>query len=1365
MSSYIVSSGVTSTGVTLSYDSMYVYDGGTANSTTVNWGGNLTVYDGGTANSTTVNAFGAMYVSSGGTALRITENGGNVYVADGAEATFVSNTFGGLTLAGGQAATVHSGTTANSAAVSSGGRLYVYSGGTANSAAVNSRGNVIVSSGGLANGTFIASRGVLSILSGGTADNTAMDAYSYFYISSGGTARDTTLGWRCSMFVSAGASAVDTAIDAYARLNVWVDSDTYMTGTVAGRSFEVKNGVLSDFILYQNGNIYVSSGCSALNVVQDYNNYVLVSSGGYAENFTLNNGTTLDVAGEAFLVTVNNGGTLLVSSTARDIAVNNGGTLNVFQTAGVSGGTVLSGGTLNVSGGTIVNLCVSSGASCAVSGGSVLEGLHLYAGAISLSGAVDAHDADVLFVLSDRQCEDDVFVDDIACLDAASYTVIVGEAQAAGVYRIVGNAAAFDKTITVKNQYDATICTLAANSACESGGRSYSLDIDDGTLCLSISGDPAATGEPNPPGANAGLVLTSTRWNQKRIIYINIDGQQTPLEGYEYNQYCPYLSKTEHERSATGCINTSVAQIVYYWLEKGYDITFEPVTADDYFRLKSDDELHFMSESPEYGEPSISLLNELIFTEDRVGNGDFIAALNFYCGLKNHSNYGGSTGASWAAFNAAGFDGHYVVGRGQYNDLYFKDDAAFNEIGYSVIRECLEYGEPLRMVVPGHSIYMDGYRINDETGGYEYHLNYGWGMSGATRWYTAEEMDTLSLVNFTFDLSPDIKVKVINDRGDYYGGSFLRGIERINHIENDRATTFTFNASLAGKTIVTNRTAEITSDVDVAFENICVTLATTGSALFRSARGMDFDIDGGNIVAKSGTGACAICETGDGAVNVTIRNGFIYSGYTTTDLTDLDGSLHPESGFSFETSVPYFYRSIAGYAVKSGAADDTITLESDAAIFGDLDLGDGDNQLNIGAGSLFYGGFVGGANTLTVKLTVDCAADAGAQIAFSDAASGQAFYTATGGEMDLHFSNPRAKAGSYVLLYGIDPELAGLFSINLTVNGQTKTIDSEQTPDSRFRLSTEADRLVLNYAPDPFALAPGDLDGDGQADIVMTIAQEGHSADGATGAWLIQADQTAAWGDLSQRNSGWSIFGTGVTTAGKATADVYVRSSDNVLGAWTTGDDGQVTGWETIGEFSSDTEIVGLGDFNGSGQTDLLLRNANGAVGCFFTNGEGWNYFQSLGDEWKLSAIGDLNGDGRDDVVLKHDAGFAGSWLTQSDGTMAWADLDTLPEGFAIVGAGDFDGDGTDDVLLQKGTYYGAWLVQNGNAAGWFGIGDLGNVTVEQIADFDGDGRDDLRIRTTAGDLGAQLVKGADTIEWKYYGSVGDEWSTSLAAL
>ncbi len=148
-----------------------------------------------------------------------------------------------------------------------------------------------------------------------------------------------------------------------------------------------------------------------------------------------------------------------------------------------------------------------------------------------------------------------------------------------------------------------------------------------------------------------------------------------------------------------------------------------------------------------------------------------------------------------------------------------------------------------------------------------------------------------------------------------------------------------------------------------------------------------------------------------------------------------------------------------------------------------------------------------------------------------------------------------------------------------------------------------------------------------------------------------------------------------------------------------------------------------------------------------------------------MFAVGDLNGDGRSDTVLVHDAGFAGTWLTQSDGTVSWADLDTVSDGVSVAGAGDFNGDGVDDVLLKNGSYYGAWLVEDGSAKAWFGLGDLGDVTVEQVADFDGDGKDDLRVRTDSGDLGSLLVRGEGDLEWHYYGGVGEEWSTRLAAI
>ena len=74
MAEYDVTSGVTSTGIILNNDSMYVQEGGTANNTTVNDWGILYVSSGGVANSTTLSSGGWLRVFSGGVANSTTVN-------------------------------------------------------------------------------------------------------------------------------------------------------------------------------------------------------------------------------------------------------------------------------------------------------------------------------------------------------------------------------------------------------------------------------------------------------------------------------------------------------------------------------------------------------------------------------------------------------------------------------------------------------------------------------------------------------------------------------------------------------------------------------------------------------------------------------------------------------------------------------------------------------------------------------------------------------------------------------------------------------------------------------------------------------------------------------------------------------------------------------------------------------------------------------------------------------------------------------------------------------------------------------------------------------------------------------------------
>lgn len=330
-------------------------------------------------------------------------------------------------------------------------------------------------------------------------------------------------------------------------------------------------------------------------------------------------------------------------------------------------------------------------------------------------------------------------------------------------------------------------------------------------------------------------------------------------------------------------------------------------------------------------------------------------------------------------------------------------------------------------------------------------------------------------------------------------------------------------------------------------------------------------------------------------------------------------------------------------------------------------------------------------------------------------------------------------AGRYLVASGFD-SLSGF-----TVDGIN---------DYTLRLQGEDVYLTKDLAPD-------DYDANGRPDILMQ-----HDI-GKLQVSLVQEDQSVILKDVADLGDGWTILGSGQSGNGENYADIYLTNGETV-GIWQLDETTGVTAWQEIQSFDSATHVLGLGDFNGDGITDLLLQNDNGAVGAYLTDGEnvGWNYFQSLGSEWSIAGIGDFNHDGIDDVVLQNEqGGYAGIWQLDRDGQVSWSDLDVLNNG-QIAGTGDFNGDGFDDVLLKWGNSYGAWTVSGGNLSGWMDLGTLwDSAALEQIGDFNGDGIDDLRVRITNGDLGAFCVLGEGNLQWNYHFSVGSEWQTNLVSI
>ena len=303
-----------------------------------------------------------------------------------------------------------------------------------------------------------------------------------------------------------------------------------------------------------------------------------------------------------------------------------------------------------------------------------------------------------------------------------------------------------------------------------------------------------------------------------------------------------------------------------------------------------------------------------------------------------------------------------------------------------------------------------------------------------------------------------------------------------------------------------------------------------------------------------------------------------------------------------------------------------------------------------------------------------------------------------------------------------------------------------------------------NFVVESGSSAKQDLDNNNISDIILS-----HDA-GFAGAWLIENDQPA-WGNLSTLTGDWKVFGTGMTDAAKPNYDVYLYDAvNNNVGAWVISsvDKGiAVKEYQTIANLNDDTRLLALGDFNGDGETNLLVQSIESGNLGYIKDGA-WNEFKAdgLGANWSVAGVGDMNGDGIDDLVL-HDSqdGNSGVWLLGGEQPV-WADLDKLSDSQSILGTGDFNGDGIDDVLIYNSSdrTVGAWLAKDGSISSWMNLGQVEEgASVEGIADFNGDGIADLQIRTDAGDIGALLVNGENDMTWKYYQSVGSEWTSKLA--
>ncbi|MBE9548766.1 MAG: BspA family leucine-rich repeat surface protein [Proteobacteria bacterium] len=286
---------------------------------------------------------------------------------------------------------------------------------------------------------------------------------------------------------------------------------------------------------------------------------------------------------------------------------------------------------------------------------------------------------------------------------------------------------------------------------------------------------------------------------------------------------------------------------------------------------------------------------------------------------------------------------------------------------------------------------------------------------------------------------------------------------------------------------------------------------------------------------------------------------------------------------------------------------------------------------------------------------------------------------------------------------------AGQAGSSLSLDGSSSLLGSIDTT-GRWQMNFLNNRWVKsNSGPawlfpslDWEMMAAGDFNGNGRGDILLRNQ--------ITGGWWIflmngrnfTSGKTPITSDMD-----WLMAGVG-DFDGDGKDDVILRNK--VTGRWqivflnnrfVRANSGPVWLFPSL-----DWEIMGTGDFNGNGRSDIAMRNRlTGGWWIFLMNGKEFTGGKTLittDPDWQIVAIDDFDGDGKDDLQLRNlvtgrwQINFMNHRQVKANSGPSWM-FPSLE--WELMGTGDFNGNGTGDNLLRNKTTGGWWIfLMNGRS-------------------------------------------------------------------
>jgi uncharacterized protein YbdZ (MbtH family) len=311
--------------------------------------------------------------------------------------------------------------------------------------------------------------------------------------------------------------------------------------------------------------------------------------------------------------------------------------------------------------------------------------------------------------------------------------------------------------------------------------------------------------------------------------------------------------------------------------------------------------------------------------------------------------------------------------------------------------------------------------------------------------------------------------------------------------------------------------------------------------------------------------------------------------------------------------------------------------------------------------------------------------------------------------------------------------------------------DSYPGVESRVNLTDLQEDEILGWHLDT---ASADLTHDGISDIMV------ENGSGNVTAFLMNSSGQIQSNDgIAALPSGWQVVATGDFN-GAGNSDILVeQASTGDLTAFLMNSSGQIQSADGIGVLPAGWNVAGVGDFTGDGITDILAEQASsGDMTAFLMNYSG--QIQSadgigvLPAGWSVAGVGDFNGDGISDIMVEQaSTGDVTDFLLNDNGQIQSAvGLAQLPSGWNIVGVGDFTGDGITDMLAEQagtGNVSAFLLNSSGHIQSIVGVATLpAGWQIEGVGEYTGNGISDLLVgQSSTGNTSAFLLNSSGQVQ------------------